>query len=244
MTTSFWTKLFDLVAPRTCAVCGCRLSASESVLCPVCHLHLPLTHFWRTPYDNEMARLFYGQIPLAGGLPGQRPNSMERAAALFFFSPHAQASKIVYDLKYHRQRHIGEPMGRIAALTMAADGFFDGIDLIAPVPLTRRRQWGRGYNQSMEIARGVSLVTRIPVAVGLAKRVSFDGSQTRKRGRERLRNVEDVFRLSDAEKARGRHILIVDDIVTTGATVASFARQLCLAPGVRVSVLALGFTKN
>lgn len=244
MTTSFWTKLFDLVSPRTCAVCGCRLSANESVLCPVCHLHLPLTHFWRTPYDNAMARLFYGQIPLAGGQTGQRPNSFERAAALFFFTPHAEASRIVYDLKYHRQRHIGEAMGRLAALTMADDGFFDGIDLITPVPLTRRRQWARGYNQSMEIARGVGFVTHIPVANGLAERVSFDGSQTRKQGRERLQNVEGVFRLTDAKKVEGRHILIIDDIVTTGATVASFARQLCLARDVRISVLALGFTKS
>lgn len=244
MKPSFLTRLFDLIAPRTCAVCGRRLSVTESALCAVCHLHLPLTHFWLSPYDNPMARLFWGQIPLAGGTDGQRPNSMERAAALFYYESHSEVSRVVYDLKYHGHRNVAEAMGRIVAQTVAADGFFDGIDLIVPIPLTRRRQWSRGYNQSREIARGVSSVTGIPVDTRLVRRTAFSGSQTRRQGWDRKQNVETVFSLVAPEKAAHRHILIVDDVVTTGATVAACGRQLCQADDVRISILSLCFTKR
>lgn len=243
MKSSFLTRLFDLMSPRTCSICGRRLSVNESMLCAPCHLHLPFTRFWLSPYDNPMARLFWGRIPLAGGDPGQRPNSMERAAALFFYEPHAPASKIIYDLKYHGHRNVGEAMGRIAAKTMGS-GFFEGIDLIVPVPLTHRRQWSRGYNQSHEIAKGVSAVTGIPVDSTLLKRTVFAGSQTRRHAWERASNVEDVFLLTDPAKAAERHILLIDDVVTTGATIASCANQLCQAPDVRISILSLAFTKH
>ena len=244
MKASFLTRLFDLIAPRTCAVCGRRLSVTESVLCAACHLHLPLTRFWLSPYDNPMARLFWGQIPLAGGHDNQRPNSMERAAALFYYEPHAKPSKIIYNLKYHGHRNVAEDMGCIAAQTMMARGFFDGIDLLMPIPLTRRRQWSRGYNQSREIARGVSQATGIPVADGIVRRTAFAGSQTRKQAWDRKQNVESVFRLVAPQKVEHRHILIIDDVVTTGATVAACARQLCQADDVSISVLSLGFTKK
>jgi len=244
MNVSFLTRLLDLIAPRSCAVCGRRLSATEHVLCVSCHLHLPLTHFWLSPYDNPMAQLFWGRIPFAGGQRGQRPNSMERAAALFFYEPHSAMSKIVYDLKYHGDRAAARTMGGIAARTMAESGFFDGIDLIVPIALTRGRQWQRGYNQSMEIARGVSEVTGIPVESGAVKRTAFSGSQTRRHAWERFQNVETVFSVVAPEKVCGRHVLIVDDVVTTGATVASCAGQLCLAGDVRISVLSLCFTKR
>ena len=244
MTNSFITRLFDLAAPRLCCICGRRLSADEGVLCAPCHLHLPFTRFWLSPTDNPMSRLFWGRVPTAGGLPGQRANSMERAAALFFYEPHAPASKIIYDLKYHGQNGLGTHMGRMAARVMAGSGFFDGVDIIVPVPLTRRRRWSRGYNQSLEIARGVSLATGIGTDTTLLKRTAFAGSQTRRRAWERSVNVEGVFRLTDTAKAEGRHILLVDDVVTTGATIASCANQLCKAHDVRISVFSLGFTSH
>ena len=244
MTSSFLTRLFDLVAPRTCSICGGRLSVNESVLCAPCHLHLPFTRFWLSPYDNPMARLLWGRIPLAGGHPDQRPNSLERVAALFFYQPQAPASKIIYNLKYHGQRNVGEAMGRIVAKTMSSSGFFEGIDIIVPVPLTRRRQWSRGYNQSHEIAKGVSLVTGIPVDTKLLKRTVFAGSQTQRHAWERATNVEDVFRLTDPARAKGCHILLIDDVMTTGATIVSCANQLCPVSDVRISVLTLGFTKS
>lgn len=244
MRTSFFTRIFDLIAPRTCSLCGRRLSVNESTLCATCHLHLPFTDFWRSPYDNEMARLFWGRIPLAGGRGDQRPSSVERVAALFFYESHAPASRIIYEMKYHGQRDTAMAMGVIAAKTMAVEGFFEGIDVIVPIPLTRAREWQRGYNQSKEVALGVKHVTGIPLCNNMVKRVSFDESQTQKMAWERAQNVENAFRLTNAAKAEGRHILIVDDIVTTGATVSSCAQELCKARNVRISVLSLGYTSH
>ena len=96
MKTSFWTKLFDLISPRLCAICGTRLSAEEEMLCAGCMLHLPRTGFVQHPYDNLMARRFWGQFPV------------ERAAALFFYGPQSELAKVVYDLKYRGRAEIGE----------------------------------------------------------------------------------------------------------------------------------------
>lgn len=232
MKTSYWTKLLDIISPRQCVVCGHRLSVNESVLCPSCHLHLPLTAFHTTPYDNEMARLFWGKIPV------------EKASALFFFMPHSDTARIIYDMKYHGYPEVGEYMGTIAARLFSENNFFEGIDAIVPIPLTRWRQWKRGYNQTMEIARGIADATGLPIYNKVVRRIRFSGSQTRLQATERQDNVASAFQLRHEEQIRGLHLLLIDDIVTTGATVCSCARELCRASGVRISILSLGFTKS
>ncbi|MBR1449876.1 MAG: ComF family protein [Prevotella sp.] len=232
MKTSFLTDLFDLIAPRSCAICGKRLSAAESVICGVCHLRMPLTGFAQSPLDNPMARLFWGQFPI------------EKAAAYFYYQPHSDTSSIIYHLKYHSQPDIGENMGGIMARELSRSEFFSGIDAIVPIPITRRRRWQRGYNQSLEIARGISEVTHLPILKDAVRRTRFDTSQTKKKGWQRQENVADVFQLRQPEAISGRHLLLVDDIVTTGATIRACALELCKAGDVRISVVSLGFTKK
>lgn len=232
MKTSFLTELFDLISPRSCPICGSRLAASESVICGVCHFRMPLTGFAKDPYDNPLARLFWGQFPI------------EKAIAYFYFIPHSDTSRLIYDLKYHHQPDIGENMGRIIANELPPPRFFDDIDAIVPVPITRKRYWQRGYNQSMEIARGISDITHLPILKKVIKRTHFNISQTKKKGWERQENVENAFQLLRPEAVRGRHLLLVDDIVTTGATIRACAKELCKAGNVRISVFSLGFTKK
>ena len=232
MKPTFLTRLLDVVMPRTCAICGGRLTVGESVICSVCHLHLPMTGHEQSPLDNPLARLFWGQFPI------------ERAAAFFYFEPHAAPSRIIYDMKYHDHPEIAHDMGMLAARHFAPSGFFDGIEAIIPLPITRKRQWQRGYNQSSEIARGVSSVTGIPILKNVVRRTKFSQSQTTQRGQERLKNVEDAFLLTDPQRIAGRHILLIDDIVTTGATVIACGRELSKATGVSISVMSLGLTKT
>ena len=231
MRTSFWTRIFDLVAPRACAVCGRRLSSNESVLCATCHLHLPLTGFEKYPDDNEMAQRFWALIPI------------ERAAALFFYEAQSESARMIYDMKYHRRPDIGESLGRITARQFVAQGFFRDFDAIVPVPLSRWRYWQRGYNQSEEIARGVAHVTGLPIYNKVVRRTRFDQSQTRLSPYERRTNTEDAFQLVDGDKIRGLHLLLIDDIVTTGATILALAKELQRAGDVRFSVLSLGYSK-
>lgn len=229
---SLWHRLLDLLAPRLCVVCGRRLSPTEQVLCASCNMHLPRTGFQHDAQDNILARLFWGIIPV------------ERAAALFYYEASSKNSNILYDLKYHDHPEIGEEMGRLLAREFTEAGFFDGIDLIVPVPLARSRERHRGYNQSRCIAEGISSVTGLTVYDRAVRRTVFEKSQTQMRHWERQENVEGVFQLVDAEAVRGRHLLLVDDVVTTGATMAACARELLTAGDIKLSLLALGFAKS
>jgi ComF family protein len=215
-----------------CVVCGERLSVSEEVICATCNLHLPRTGFQRDPYENIMAKTFWGQIPI------------ERAAALFYYEPHAETANILYDMKYRNHPEIGEVMGRMMAKEFQPTGFFDGIDGIVPVPLARKREHQRGYNQSMELAKGISEVVGLPIYNKVVKRCLFEGSQTSRGRWERNENVENVFQLTDGERISGKHLLIIDDVVTTGATIVACAKELVKADGIKISVLSLGYTKS
>lgn len=229
---SFWSALLDLISPRTCVVCGQRLSVSEETICSKCNLHLPRTGFQQDPYENIMAKMFWGQIPI------------ERATALFYYEPHAETANILYEMKYKNHPEIGEVMGRMMARELQMNNFFEGIDAIIPVPLAKKRQRQRGYNQSHELAKGISEVTGLPIYNKVVRRTTFEGSQTSLGRWERNENVEQVFELQDAPTIQGKHLLIVDDVVTTGATVIACAKELCKVGGVRISVLSLGLAKN
>ena len=228
---SFWSRLLDLISPRLCVVCGNRLAVTEETLCSKCYLHLPRTDFANDLYENVMAKLFWGQIKL------------EKATALFYYEPHAETAQILYELKYKNHPEIGVVMGRMMAKELMKSGLFEDIDALVPVPLAKKRERERGYNQSLELAKGVSEVTGLPIANLVIRRTKFVGSQT-KRGRwERNENVEHVFELVD-DNISDQHLLLIDDVVTTGATIIACAKEMQKASNVKISVLALGFAKS
>ena len=221
----------DLISPRLCVVCGNRLAVTEETLCSKCYLHLPRTDFANDLYENVMTKLFWGQIKL------------EKATALFYYEPHAETAQILYELKYKNHPEIGVVMGRMMAKELMKSGLFEDIDALVPVPLAKKRERERGYNQSLELAKGVSEVTGLPIANLVIRRTKFVGSQT-KRGRwERNENVEHVFELVD-DNISDQHLLLIDDVVTTGATVIACAKEMQKASNVKISVLALGFAKS
>ena len=229
---SFWHRLLDLISPRLCVVCGHRLTVTEEVICARCNFHLPRTGFQHNAYENDMAKLFWGQIPI------------ERATAFFYYEAHAETANILYELKYKDHPEIGEIFGRMFAAEIKSAGFFDEIDGIVPVPLAKKRQRQRGYNQSEEIAQGISEITGLPIYKKVVKRISFKGSQTNKGRWDRQENVERVFDLIDAEAVSNKHLLLIDDVVTTGATCIACAKVLCQPANVRISILSLGFAKS
>ena len=232
MKDSFWSRLVDLIAPRACVVCGGRLGIHEFFLCGSCNLQLPRTNYADNPYENDMARLFWGQLPV------------ERCAALFFYQGGSGPSQILYELKYKNHPEIGEFFGRMIAEEWNDTGFFEGIDLIVPVPLAKERQRQRGYNQSLHIACGIGSVTRLPIVTNAVSREQFVESQTQKDRWQRNENVEGCFRLNDGSALKGRHVLLVDDVVTTGATICSCGREMLKAGDVRFSILTIGFAKS
>lgn len=225
-------RLLDAFYPQQCPVCGQRLYPPEGPLCSACNLHLPRTHFARQPYDNVMARLFWGRIPI------------ERAAALFYYHAHAKSCSTIYQIKYGGREDLAINMGRMMAKEFDETGFFDGVNSILPIPLAWSRQFKRTYNQSERIALGIQEVTHLPILKGIVKRKTFRSSQTDKNFWQRRSNVEGAFSLLDTRKISHQHILIIDDVVTTGATITACARELLKAEGVKISVASLGFTER
>ncbi len=224
-------RLLDMAMPRRCAACGARLSPTERVVCSTCYMHIPRTGHGLRPRDNNLARVFWGLA------------DVERAAAPYRFTSHSELSRMIYAMKYRLRPDIGTALGRMAAGELAATGFFDGIDVIVPVPLARRRLRERGYNQSEAIARGVKAVTGIGMETKALVRTVYEASQTSLQRWQRVANVGSAFSRRHADGLRGKHVLILDDVVTTGATMLACASTLACVEDITVSVMALAFTE-
>ena len=226
------TRILDFISPRLCVVCGHRLAPTERSLCGVCLFHLPRTDFHQKPLDNPMAQLFWGLAPI------------EKAAALFYYHPHSETAQLVYRLKYNNRPDIGEDMGRVMACELQATDFFSDINVLLPVPLASKRLRQRGYNQSEQLAIGISDITHLPIVSKVLRRKHFQQSQTTLNRWQRQENVTDTFQLKEEHLLQGKHVLLIDDICTTGATLIACANVLKNIEDIRISVLTLGFTKD
>lgn len=226
-----WLSSFlSLLFPRCCVVCGRPLAKGEECLCTMCNINLPRTDY-HLRKDNPVEKLFWGKIPL------------ERATSFFFYRKGSDFRQILHQLKYGGQKGIGAIMGRYMAAELLESGFFEGVDVILPVPLHKKKQQIRGYNQSEWIARGIAAVTGIPIDTESVVRRKNTETQTRKSSLERWENVEGIFELHHAESLTGKHILIVDDVLTTGATTVECASCLTGIEGIRISVLTLAMAE-
>lgn len=230
---TFWQRLTDMLFPRACEVCGQRLALGDVVVCANCNRQLPRTYHQTDPYENEMAQLFWGRI-----------DAVERCAAFMFHQSQLPSSRIIYSMKYRERPDIGLSMGRLMAEELLPSGFFSGIDGVVPIPLSKQKLRRRGYNQSLQLARGICQVTGRTLLDGVVRRIVDTESQTLKARTERADNMEGAFSVVDAQAIAGHHLLIVDDVVTTGATICSCVAEMQRAAQCQVSVLALAFTKG
>ncbi|MGI6219219.1 MAG: ComF family protein [Bacteroidaceae bacterium] len=247
MAGAFRTLFF----PEVCPVCGRPLPEGMTLLCPRCLLQLPRTGFCGRR-GNEMEELFACLLPLVPDL------RFQVAAAFFYYKPATPYTHLVTDLKYRHRRSMARAV--VEQMFRENDPHFlfpQGVDFVVPIPIHWQKRGKRGYNQSSYIARSIGRLLSAPVLERGVRRVENTPSQTALSHSRRFENVEGAFRWKKAvaESLRGRHIVLVDDVVTTGATIASCAEALCralreepLAPQscepVRVSVLSLGFSKG
>lgn len=229
--------MLNFLFPRYCWICGDRLSVSEQHLCSRCLIDLPRTNF-HLRQDNPMEMLFWGCFNIV------------HAASFFYYHQNTPTSEILYLLKYRNCPGIGEYMGEIYAQEIRLSeensqcSFFSDIDYIIPLPLNSKKLKLRGYNQCDAICRGLTKVTKIPVLYDVVERVIANSTQTKKSRVERELNVEQIFRLTGMEEKRalliGKHVLLVDDVCTTGSTLKSFASVFNEIPDIRISILTLG----
>lgn len=224
--------LRDFFFPRTCVCCGKLLSSQEHGLCISCLAALPETGILNTP-GNEMERRFWGIFPI------------ERATSLYYYERGGLVSNILHAMKYHGGKGLCRQMGHIVGTELMKTGFFDGIDCIVPVPLHKKRFRERGYNQSELLANGISDITEIPVEAGVLIRTHNNATQTHKSSFERWENAEGLFELSDESiLLQGKHVLIIDDVLTTGATISACLDVMKQIREVKISVLTLAWTKS
>lgn len=222
-----WLSSFlSLLFPRCCLVCGRPLAKGEECICTMCNINLPRTNY-HLQEDNPVEQLFWGKIPL------------ERATSFFFYRKGSDFRQILHQLKYGGRKELGATMGRYMASELLPSGFFKGIDVIIPVPLHKKKQQLRGYNQSEWIVRGIAAVTGISVNTESIIRRKNTETQTRKSTFERWENVDGIFELYSSEHLQGKHVLVVDDVLTTGATTVACASALMEVQGIRISILTL-----
>ncbi len=226
--------LRELFFPRRCVVCGKLLAMDEEDICPACLEELPLTWQWLVVQNAAFERL-------------ARRFEPEAAASLLFFGPESDYRKILYSIKYGDRRKLGRRMGALLGEQLAGSRLFAKCQAVVPVPLHPLRRWKRGYNQAEEIARGVAEAMGLPLETKLLKRRRYTKTQTRLTGAEKAKNVQGAFRV-DARRAAElgrqgiRFLLLVDDTLTTGSTLAACANPLA-ASGFRLSAATLAFVQ-
>lgn len=219
-------ELLQAVFPTTCACCGEVLAAGERQVCIGC-----LSTFAATGYspisNNFIERRLTGRIPYVA------------ATALYHFRDGDMVRKLVHAMKFHDGTELCYMMGRQMGLDLVASGRFDDVDILVPVPLHWRRQFSRGYNQSELLCRGIAEVMHRPVVTGALVRHRYTHKQSQQASSGRSGNVEGAFCVKKPALLKGRHILLVDDVITTGATICASADPLTAVEGVKISVATL-----
>ena len=191
-------------------------------MCTRCRNFLPLTGYEQNE-DNPLAQMFYGRVHL------------KAVTACFFFSKEGKVQHLIHELKYKGNREAGAFLGQELGKRLQEAPLFQGIDYLIPVPLHPKREKERGYNQSMIIAQGIAEVTSINIGVDFLVRSVNTATQTHKSKEERWQNVRNIFELRHAERLEGKYVLLIDDVLTTGATLEACALTLSAVPGITIS---------
>ncbi len=223
--TSLWHDVAGLFLPRRCAGCDQGLMRLERAICSDCVADLPRLYAHDDP-DNRVEQVFRGRVPLYA------------ASAFLQFNKGGKVQHMLHNLKYRADMDVGLELGRLMAMEVRRSPRFSDVDVLLAVPLHRKKLRQRGYNQAQVLVDGMGEAWPLRKLDAGLLRVEHSGSQT-KRGRlARWRNVKAAFHLADPEALRGAHVLLVDDVVTTGATLESCAKALAVVPDIRISVLA------
>jgi ComF family protein len=221
-----WQDFIHLFYPQVCRACGNSLFKGEEVLCTFCFYHLPRTDFSRWA-GNPAEKRFWGKVPI------------EHAAAFLYFNKGQRVQHLIHQLKYNGVTEIGTYLGNLFGNELKESVFFKDIDAVIPVPLHPSRLQSRGYNQSLYPAREIARCLNCRLDEHLLVRTVKTTTQTQKQRYERWQNVESAFGLHRSHPVPYRHVLLVDDVITTGSTLAACAEVLITQAHVKVSLAAL-----
>lgn len=226
---SYLSDFIKLFYPVNCFSCGKNLVKHENYICTECLYLLSKTNFHQLK-DNPVSKIFWGRTKI------------ENATANYFFIKGGILQKLIHQLKYKGVKEIGYVLGKQLGVELAASDLYNSIDFVVPVPLHQKRQTERGYNQSEFIANGIAEMLNSNTSYDNLIRKIQTSTQTKKTRFERWENVENIFTVKNSLEFENSHILLVDDVITTGSTLESCTNALLKINNVKVSIAALGFT--
>lgn len=227
----FWIDdLVNLFYPEVCAACNNGLFKGEHTLCTHCLYHLPLTNFHKFS-GNPVEKQFWGKVPI------------QAATSLYFFNKGERVQQLIHRLKYQGEKEVGAFTGRLLGKQLLTSEIFASVDLVVPVPLHASKLRLRGFNQADFFASGLSEVMGQPCLPDFLVKQRASSTQTNKSRFMRFENVDRLFVVNEKYQKEACHFLLVDDVITTGSTLASCASSLLEIPGARVSVATIAYAR-
>jgi competence protein ComFC len=222
---------FNLLIPCKCLNCGINLHEYEDYVCKECLFKIPKTNFYKVT-ENPVSQVFWGRV------------NLEFAFSFYYFSKGSILQRLIHEIKYRKAKELAYELGKEFGKELKGSDFHKQIEMIIPVPLHPKKEKKRGYNQSDWIARGISDILNIQVSTQVLKRTSYSSSQTKKTRVQRWENVKDAFAIDDKLKIENKHVVLLDDVLTTGATLEACANQLLQVQGTKVSIISLAYTSD
>ncbi len=221
-----WKDFFSLLFPECCVACQTDLVRGEDFVCTLCAFHMPYTHFHRY-LDNNSAKQLWGRIPF------------DAVTSFLFFAEKSRVERIIYHLKYLNKPRLAHKLGQAYGNILFEFGWQPGADFLVPVPLHPKKHKKRGYNQSEAFANGLANTWGVPVRNDVLLRRDDQGSQTGRNRLDRSRSLSTAMSLKTSDGLEGKHLVLVDDVLTTGATLEACASELIKIPGVRLSAVTI-----
>jgi ComF family protein len=230
-----WQELKEsflhLVFPHICAGCGSDLAKKDSQLCLRCIDSLPETNFELHP-ANPVEKIFWGRLPLVS------------ATAQYYFTKESLMQQLMHQLKYKGNKELGWQLGRLMGKDLKETNRFQNINALIPLPLFPAKEKARGYNQATILCEGIAEVMKIPILKDVIIRIQHTESQTKRGRMERWQNMEGKFQLLHPENIHNKHLLLVDDVVTTGATLEACGRELFQENNIKLSIATLCYASR
>ncbi len=218
----------SLIYPRHCEACSISLLKHEQFICNLCQINLPKSNYHHQ-LNHELSFVFAGRIPF------------ENALSFYVFEKSGRVQKLLHAIKYQNQKELAQFIGELYAKDLIENNSLKTVDVILPIPLHAKKLKQRGYNQSEWFAKGIAQQLNISLNASALQKVNATNTQTNKKKFERWQNVEGVFKLQIPEVLKNKHVLIVDDVITTGATIEAAWQALKNIEGIRVSILSIAF---
>jgi ComF family protein len=218
----------SLIYPRHCEACARLLFGHEHYLCRYCQAHLPKSNYHTYP-DSPLKKTFSGRVPLV------------HAASCYLYEKSGRIQRLLHAIKYEEQKELGKFLGQMYGKELKEGDVFKDIQCILPVPLHKNKLKARGFNQSEWFAQGIAESMNIVLDTDSLERIADTSTQTKKKKFQRWENVEGIFRVRNNRELANKHVLLVDDVITTGATIEACWQALKPVPGIRISVASIAF---